>query len=51
MRNVTGLWSLAGLIVCGWIVADLLTHSSGTTAAFKGITGLTNAASNPITGK
>ena len=48
--KVSGIWSLAGLVVIGWIVADLLGHASGTTAAFNGITGLTTVAGNQVTG-
>lgn len=43
-------WSLAGLVVAGIIIADLVTHPSGTSAAFTGVTGLESAAGNQLLG-
>lgn len=43
-------WSLAGLVVGGVIVADLVTHPTGTKAAFTGVTGLTSATTGALLG-
>lgn len=48
--KVTGLWSLAGAVVVGLIVADLITHPAGTQTAFNGITGLANNTGNQLIG-
>ena len=50
MGRVSGVWSLAGLVVMGWILADLIGHAAGTTAAFKGITSLTSTTGNLVVG-
>lgn len=49
--KVSGFWSLAGLVVGGWILADLIIHPAGTATAFKGVTGLTGTAGNLVTGR
>ena len=49
--KVSGFWSLTGLIVTGLIFADLVLHPSGTSTAFKGITGLTTSTGNQLIGK
>jgi hypothetical protein len=49
--KVSGFWSLAGLIVVGWILVDVLTHPSGTKTAFSGVTSLTSTVGNQVTGK
>jgi len=49
--RVSGIWSLAGLVVGGWILADILLHPTGTKAAFSGITGLTSVTGNLVTGR
>ena len=43
-------WSIAGLCVIGIIIADLLTHPSGTTAAFSGVTSLEQGVGNQLLG-
>ena len=43
-------WSIAGLAVIGIIIADLLTHPSGTTAAFSGVTSLEQGVGNQLLG-
>ena len=48
--RVSGFWSLAGLVVTGLIVADLVLHPSGTAAGFKGITTLTTNTGNQLIG-
>ena len=51
--KVSGIWSLAGLVVIGWIVADLIGNGAktgGTAAAFKGVTGLVSTTGNQVTG-
>ena len=48
--RVSGFWSLAGLVVVGWILVDVLSHPSGTSSAFNGITNLTSTTGNLVTG-
>ena len=48
--KVSGFWSLLGAVVMAGIIVDLVTHASGTTAAFNGVTGLTKATGNIVTG-
>jgi hypothetical protein len=48
--KVSGFWSLAGLVVIGWILVDVLSKPTGTAAAFSGITGLTTVVGNQVTG-
>jgi hypothetical protein len=48
--KVSGFWSLTGLVVTGLIIADLVLHPSGTSTAFKGVTGLTTATGNQLIG-
>lgn len=43
-------WSIAGLCVIGIIVADLLTHPSGTKVAFTGVTNLEQGVGNQLLG-
>jgi len=47
----SGIFSLAALIVGGIIVADILTHPAGTTAASNGITSLWKSSVNGLLGK
>jgi hypothetical protein len=49
--KVSGFWSLAGLVVIGWILVDVLSNPKGTEAAFSGVTGLTTVVGNQVTGK
>lgn len=48
--KVSGFWSLAGLVVAGIIIADLLKNPTGTSAAFGGVTALESAAGNQLLG-
>jgi hypothetical protein len=48
--RVSGFWSLAGFIVTGFIVADLVLHPTGTSAAFTGLTGLEKNTGNQLIG-
>jgi hypothetical protein len=48
--RVSGFWSLAGFIVVGFIVADLVLHPTGTSAAFTGLTGLEKNTGNQLIG-
>ena len=50
MGKVSGFWSLAGLVVVGWIIFDVLNKPKGTAAAFNGITGLVQTTGNQVTG-
>jgi hypothetical protein len=43
-------WSIAGLCVIGIIIADLITHPSGTSTAFKGVTQLEQGVGNQLLG-
>ncbi len=43
-------WSLAGLAVIGIIIADLVIHPTGTSAAFTGVTGLESNVGNQLLG-
>jgi hypothetical protein len=49
MKSTTGFWSLAGLVVAGWIVADLL-KSKNTVPAFNSLTTLAKNTGNQVTG-
>jgi hypothetical protein len=49
--KVSGVWSLAGLVVIGWIIVDIWGNPKGTSAAFSGITSLSSTVGNQITGK
>jgi hypothetical protein len=49
--KVSGFWSLAGLVVIGWILVDVLANPTGTAAAFNGVTSLTSTTGNLVTGK
>jgi len=48
--RVSGFWSAVGLIITGLIVADLVTHPTGTKAGFAGITGLSKNTGNQLIG-
>jgi len=50
MRPTT-LIGLAGLIVVGVIIADLVIHPAGTTAAANGINTLASTSTNALLGK
>jgi hypothetical protein len=43
-------WSLVSLVVVGIIIADLVTHPTGTKAAFSGVTDLESNAGNQLLG-
>jgi hypothetical protein len=45
-----GLWALAGLVVVGWILVDVLSKPQGTSALFNGVTNLTSATGSLVTG-
>jgi hypothetical protein len=47
----SGLLSLAALVVGGFVVADILTHPSGTAAASSGINTLVSGAEQGLLGK
>ena len=49
--KVSGFWSLAGLVVIGWILVDVLSNPTGTKAAFSCVTNLTQTTGNLVTGK
>jgi hypothetical protein len=48
--RVSGFWSAIGLVITGLIVADLITHPTGTQAGFNGITGLSKNTGNQLLG-
>jgi hypothetical protein len=43
-------WSLASLVIGAAIILDLVTHPTGTSAAFTGATGLSTGVLNSVTG-
>jgi hypothetical protein len=49
--RVTGLWSLAGAVVLGVILADLIANPTGTTAAANGVVGIEKPGFNALLGK
>ncbi len=49
--RVSGIWSLAGAIVTGIIIADLLIHPAGTRAAGNVLTSLERNTGNQLLGK
>lgn len=49
--RVSGFWSAVGLVITGLIVADLVTHPTGTNTAFSGITSLSKNTGNQLIGK
>lgn len=51
MTRPTTLIGLAGLIVVGIIIADLVTHKNGTTAAANGINSLAKTSVQGLLGK
>lgn len=44
-------WSLAALIIGGIIIADVLTHPTGTTAASNAVIGFQKTAGNQLLGQ
>lgn len=46
----TSLLGLAGLVVVGIIIADLVTHPSGTQAAAQGLVNITKPAESALLG-
>jgi hypothetical protein len=48
---MSGILSIAALIVGGVIVADILTHPAGTAAASNGLMGLWGSSLNGLLGK
>lgn len=51
MTRPTTLIGLGGLIVVGIIIADLVTHKNGTTAAANGINSLAKTSVQGLLGK
>ena len=50
--KVSGFWSLAGLVVIGWILVDVLSApAANTSAAFNGVTNLVGTTGSLVTGK
>jgi len=48
----TDFWTLAGLIVIGWILVDVLSApAANTSAAFSGVTNLVGTTGSLVTGK
>ena len=48
--RVSGFWSLAGLVVLGLMLGDLVLHPTGTKAAFSGATTLESNVGNQLIG-
>ncbi len=51
MLRVTGLWTLAGAVVFGLILADIWTHPAGTKAAGSTVVSLEKNTGNQLLGK
>ena len=51
MTRPTTLIALAGLVVVGVIIADLVTHPKGTTAAANGINNIAKTSVSGLLGK
>jgi hypothetical protein len=49
--RVTGFWAAVGAVIFGLIVADLLTHPTGTKAVASGINQLEKQTGNQLLGK
>lgn len=49
--KVSGFWTAVGFVIAGLIIADLVTHPSGTAAVSKGITGVTGSTTSALIGK
>jgi hypothetical protein len=48
--RVTGLWTAVGAVILGLIVADLITHPSGTQAAGNEVISLEKNTGNQLLG-
>ncbi len=51
MFRVTGFWALAGLVVGGWMLADLLGHPKGTAAAGNIVVSLAKNTGRQVAGR
>jgi hypothetical protein len=51
MFRVTGLFGLAGIVVAGWMLADLLAHPKGTAAAGNVVVSLAKNTGNQVAGR
>jgi hypothetical protein len=51
MLRVTGLWAAIGAVIAGLMLADLLTHPSGTNALAQGVNTLEKQTGNQLLGK
>jgi hypothetical protein len=47
----TNFWALAGLVVVGWFLVDILAHPTGTSTLFTGINNLTKTTGSSVSGK
>jgi hypothetical protein len=50
-RSVTGFWGFAALVAGGWMLADLLSHPKGTSAAGDTIVSLAKNTGNQVSGR
>ena len=48
--RVVGIWTAVGAVVIGLIIADLVTHPTGTKAIASGITSLERNTGNQLLG-
>jgi hypothetical protein len=46
----TNFWTLAGLVVLGWILVDMFSKPQGTSALFNGVTNLVQSTGTTVTG-
>ena len=49
--RVTGIWTAVGAAISGFMLADVLTHPAGTTAAGNVVTGLWKTSAQGLTGQ
>lgn len=48
--KVSGVWSAIGAVIIGLIIADLITHPTGTKAAGGVVTGISKTTGNQLIG-
>jgi hypothetical protein len=51
MLRVTGFWAAVGAVIAGIMLADLVTHPTGTNAIASGINTLEKQTGNQLLGK
>jgi hypothetical protein len=49
--NVSGGWQLAGLIVCGWILADMLSNGPATASILGSLSSIIGTVGGQVSNK